>query len=237
LIAEIGVVENVDERDALKVAFSSFVVRVSNQESDTRYAAVEKRLSAEDIWPIFMRAVQIVDAAVLQPFAVALKLVPKIRLLTQNILATRPEDIGEPVGLVITSPPYPNAYEYWLYHKYRMYWLGMDPIAVRQLEIGARPHYFKKNPKTAADFLEDMTRSFALFREVMVKGAYVCLLIGRSIISGKVVNNAEIVREAALVNGFKSCGQVERAIPSNRKAFNPSHGTISVETLLVFQRA
>ena len=47
----------------------------------------------------------------------------------------------------MTSPPYPNAYEYWLYHKYRMYWLGMDPIAVRQQEIGARPHYFRSTIK------------------------------------------------------------------------------------------
>jgi site-specific DNA-methyltransferase (cytosine-N4-specific) len=35
-----------------------------------------------------------------------------------------------------------------LYHKYRMYWLGMDPIAVREHEIGARPHYFRTKPKT-----------------------------------------------------------------------------------------
>ena len=48
-----------------------------------------------------------------------------------------PSDIPRRVGLVITSPPYPNAYEYWLYHKYRMYWLGLDPIAVKKQEIGA----------------------------------------------------------------------------------------------------
>jgi len=236
LIAEIGVVECADERDALKVAFSSIVVRVSNQESDTRYAAIEKNLTAADVWPLFMKAVEVLDSAISKSFGGLFGSSPRVTLLNKNILATSAKDIADPVGLLITSPPYPNAYEYWLYHKYRMYWLGMDPIGVRKLEIGARPHYFRKNPKTPADFLRDMTACFGLFREVMVKGAYACVLIGRSIISGKVINNADILKESAAANGFRLCGQVERAIPNTRKAFNPSHGTINQETLLVFQR-
>ena len=61
-------------------------------------------------------------------------------------------DVGdEGFGRLVTSPPYPNAYEYWLYHKYRMYWLGFDPIPIRENEIGARPHYFKTNHQDETD--------------------------------------------------------------------------------------
>jgi len=236
LIAEIAAVKEEDERDALKVAFSSIVVRVSNQESDTRYAAIDKNVAAEDVWRAFLRSVETLDLGISTAFGGLFDSQPRVTLLNRNLLTTLARDITEPVGLLITSPPYPNAYEYWLYHKYRMYWLGMDPIKVRELEIGARPHYFRKNPKTAADFLADMTACFGLFRAVMVKRAYACVLIGRSIISGKVINNADILKDSAAASGFDLCGQVDRVIQSTRKAFNPAHSTISTETLLVFQR-
>jgi site-specific DNA-methyltransferase (cytosine-N4-specific) len=61
--------------------------------------------------------------------------------------------------------PYPNAYEYWLYHKYRMFWLGMDPLKVRAKEIGARPHFFRKNGATMHDFERQMTLVFRLLSD------------------------------------------------------------------------
>ena len=88
------------------------------------------------------------------------------------------------IAAAVFSPPYPNAYEYWLYHKYRMYWLGMDPISVREREIGARPNYFKKNPHTAADFECQMGRVFALLARVVVPGGHACFQVGDSIIRG-----------------------------------------------------
>ena len=43
-------------RDALKLAVSSIVVRVSRQESDTRYAAVKKNVTDNDVFALFLRA-------------------------------------------------------------------------------------------------------------------------------------------------------------------------------------
>jgi hypothetical protein len=70
----------------------------------------------------------------------------------------------------------------------------------------------------------------------MVEGAFACVLIGRSIIAGKVIDNSELLKNAAKSHRFKLVGEVDRAIPSTRKTFNPAHGTISEETLLVFLR-
>ena len=137
---------------------------------------------------------------------------------------------------MITSPPYPNAYEYWLYHKYRMYWLGEDPIAVRNAEIGARPNYFRRNPATPDDFRIQMSHCFGLFRKVTLSFAVVCMIIGRSIIRGEVIDNAALLRSAADENGFQHLASTTRRIPTTRKAFTPVHGTINAETLLVFLR-
>jgi site-specific DNA-methyltransferase (cytosine-N4-specific) len=42
--------------DIFRLALSSIIVRVSNQESDTRYAAISKNVSAKDVYFAFKRA-------------------------------------------------------------------------------------------------------------------------------------------------------------------------------------
>lgn len=217
--------------DALWVGLSRIIVRVSNQESDTRYAAVAKTVTYEDVFNLFHRAVQTISAALSDRKAGTNSSL--VRVLTKDILETRGSDISQNVGLVITSPPYPNAYEYWLYHKYRMYWLGMDPISVRTHEIGARPHYFKKNHQTEVDFENQMMQCFKLLKQVMRPKGVACFLVGRSIIHGRHIDNAALLRRAAEPSGFESIGTVDRKIRRSRKSF--AHGSIQSETILVLR--
>src|SRR5207247_8794998 len=135
---------------------------------------------------------------------------PCVRVITKDLLAVEPDEVGTDIGLVVTSPPYPNAYEYWLYHKYRMYWLGMDPIAVREAEIGARPHYFKKNHQTEADFERQMSHCFRLLSQVMRIDAFACFVVGRSIIHGREIDNEALLERAALPQGFRKMASVQR---------------------------
>ncbi|MCB0133767.1 MAG: hypothetical protein KDD75_01490 [Caldilineaceae bacterium] len=234
LIQEIDRVSDEDLANAMKVALSSIIVRVSNQDSDTRYAAVEKDLSKETVFNGFERAVSITGEAVERPNGDLFTAPARVHLVHRDIMDVEPEEVGEDVGLVITSPPYPNAYEYWLYHKYRMYWLGMDPIAVRDSEIGARPHYFKKNHQTEHDFERQMGRCFWLLRRVMRKGAHACFVVGRSIIHGREIDNEALLERAASSHGFKKVGSIQRNIARKRKSFNLSHGTINREGIVVF---
>ena len=140
------------------------------------------------------------------------------------------------VGMVITSPPYPNAYEYWLYHKYRMWWLGFDPLAVKQREIGARAHFFKRDHHTADHFAGQMAQTFSLLRSVVITGGFVCFLIGRSKIHGQIIDNAAIIETAATAAGFSPVFRVERSISPHRKSFNLSHAGVKTEMLLVLRR-
>jgi DNA modification methylase len=223
-----------DVRDAMRVALSSIVVRVSNQDSDTRYAAVSKNLDDEDVPTMFMQAARVLGRSISEAWG-GLFSHGEVRVINKDILQTSASDIGKPVSLVVTSPPYPNAYEYWLYHKYRMYWLGMDPIAVRNQEIGARPHYFKRNPQTAGDFEQQMAAVFRLLSEVMVDGGHACFQIGNSVIRGEQIDNASILKRSAKRAGFSEMAAMERDIPMNRKAFNASHARIKRERILVFR--
>jgi site-specific DNA-methyltransferase (cytosine-N4-specific) len=236
ILGEIGRLENSITTDALRVALSSIIVRVSNQESDTRYAAIPKRIQSDDVFMLFERAVESLEGALLETWGASGSQRSRVRVLNRDVLEVEPHEIGSEVSLVVTSPPYPNAYEYWLYHKYRMYWLGMDPIAVREREIGARPHYFRKNPQTEHDFERQMGVCFRLLSRVIRRGGYACFLIGRSIIGGRTIDNEAILGRAAASAGFTAYSRHLRTIPSTRKAFNPSHGTIREEGLLVFRQ-
>ncbi|MCB9838238.1 MAG: RNA methyltransferase [Phycisphaeraceae bacterium] len=224
-------------RDALRVAMSSIIVRVSNQDSDTRYAAVVKDVSAESVIAIFRRRARDLVGALTRKDSLFEDLGPRPQIINKNVLTVEAHEIPMQVGLVITSPPYPNAYEYWLYHKYRMYWLDMDPIDVRKHEIGARPHYFKsKDPHTAEHFREQMAGVFSLLVQVVVEDGAACFLIGRSIIRGENVDNLALLTEAAARHGFGLADVVERNIPRTRKAFNLSHANIKTEHVAVFRR-
>lgn len=223
-----------DVRDALRVALSSIIVRVSNQESDTRYAAIGKEVSPPDVRAQFVRAARGLERALADTWP-ALFRAPRADIINRDVLTVRPEDIARKVSLVVTSPPYPNAYEYWLYHKYRMYWLGMDPIAVRTSEIGARPNYFKRKPQTAADFERQMGEVFELLSGVMVDLGHACFQVGNSVIRGELIDNAALLRRAAEPHGFRPVAEMRRTIPAHRKAFNASHARIKVEDLLVFR--
>ena len=218
--------------DLLRLTLSSILVRVSNQDSDTRYAAVEKKVGRDEVFEYFAAAaLKLENALKNRNWSL-----PSVHVIEGNTLKIKPEQVGKNIGLIVTSPPYPNAYEYWLYHKYRMWWLGFDPISVKEQEIGARAHFFKKNAHTADSFVDQMRGTFSLIDSVLVKNGFICFVVGRSKIHGKIVDNGDIIQRVAHEQGLKLETRFERVIKASRKSFNLSHANIKTETMLVFQK-
>ena len=219
-------------REILRLALSSIVVRVSKQESDTRYVAIEKKISVERVFREFRRAaIYICEALGERNYHLA-----PAKVFQSDTLTFRVDELRDKVGMVITSPPYPNAYEYWLYHKYRMYWLGFDPKQIKEKEIGARAHFFKSNPHTADDFATQMKKTFHLIERVLTRNGYVCFVIGRSRIHGKIVDNSAILEGVASSVGFQKVFSAHRTMLAKRKSFNLSHANIKTENVIVLRR-
>ena len=230
---------NTPLQDALDVSLSCILVRVSNQESDVRYAAIDKSVTPKGVIDAFKKNALEVSRKLTRTFGSTS--FPNSRSTETTVIHadTRKLHNNLPpwqVGLIVTSPPYPNAYEYWLYHKYRMYWLGLDPITAKKSEIGARPYYSQKNGLTAEDFANDMKQCFQTFSALLPSKRYACLLMGNSRIRGTYVDNAMLLTCVAEEHGFRLRASFPRQIPSTRKSFNPVHGSIRRETLLIFQR-
>lgn len=232
LLNQIDKIQDYFLKNALRVALSSIVVRVSNQESDTRYAAIEKKVTSTDVYDLFRKSCERYSQHLKTPGYC----LPHAKVINKDILEVKEEDFPSKVGLVVCSPPYPNAYEYWLYHKYRMWLLGFDPLEVKNKEIGARPHYFRKNPHGPQDFEKQMSQVFGLLSKVCIPYASVCFVLGDSKIHGKIVDNTHLLVNAASSYDFELKAIIPRVISPSRKSFNLSHARIQNENIVIFQR-
>jgi site-specific DNA-methyltransferase (cytosine-N4-specific) len=231
ILNEINKTKNESILNALKYCLSSIIVRVSNQDSDTRYASVENQWEKEDVFSLFKLSAEKLWKAKNQNI-----LQTPSQVINKNSLLLEKKDFSKKVGLVITSPPYPNAYEYWLYHKYRMWWLGYDPIDVKENEIGARAHYFKKNHQTADDFVIQMETLFNHLWKVCAKDAFICFVIGQSKIHGEIIENEKMIASIGKQVGLNHITTLERVIRPGRKSFNLSHARIKEEFIVILQK-
>lgn len=220
-------------RKVAQVAFSSIIVSVSKQDSDTRYVRRDKNLAPGDTLKRFSRAVLEATKAV-EAFTEDVS--PELTCnVWQASLLAQP-DIG-PVDLVVCSPPYPNAYSYHLYHMTRMVWLGMDQPTFKREEIGSHRKYSSKskNGATAQTFRDEMSAIFVWLGTHLAVGRYACFVVGNSTIRGEKVNNADLIAEAARLAGFIEVGRLGRQMQSSKKSFNPYHGRIKTEDIVILQ--
>lgn len=130
-----------NEKKFCKLVMSSIINTVSNQESDTRYAAIYKpKINVDYVASQFIRK-----------FLLTLNLCKDLKKeLTFNVKnipllldAKKCTTVikENSVDLILTSPPYPNSYDYYLYHKHRMNWLGYDVKFSMNNEIGSRREF------------------------------------------------------------------------------------------------
>lgn len=238
VIKELGIIKRklLDEKDNdikdfLNIAFSGIIVSVSFQDSNTRYVKVEKNIKQKDTFSRFKAAVlrMIKKNHELSPFKNSRPII-KIADTRQN--TGFKEDTAD---IAITSPPYPNAYDYHLYHKHRMYWLEMDPLELKHKEIGAHANYSKENGFTDIDFAEDMRRSFVEISRILKDNAYFFIVIGDSIIKGKKIKNNELLKDISKKTSLHFQCEIKRNIKLSRKSFNPKIGNIKTEHIMAFK--
>lgn len=240
VIAELGEVRQTiarlpeQARLFAEACFSSIVVGVSKQDSDTRYVRREKNITTGETLTRFLRTLSDATAAA-KSFAEVVRPDLSCRVIHSNVL-DRP-DVG-PVDLVVCSPPYPNAYSYHLYHRTRMQWLGMDQLNFKRHEIGSHRKYSSPSPKSAnvATFQSELSIILDWLSGHLRSGRYACFVIGDSLIKGQTIRNDELLIDVARDHGFTVEANLERTLQETRKAFNPRIGRIRQEHIVILQR-
>ena len=213
------------------LSVSRVLVKLSRQKSETQYVAVRKLLT-HDQKIKFLK----------DSFETTVGFYSKRKKVTNKSLCILGDSRDgktyshiSKVDLVITSPPYPNAYEYWLYHKYRMYWMGMDPIWSRSNEIGTRPHYSGSGKKDEWDFYSDIKKVIFQLDKVTAKDALQFWVVGNSVIKGRKIDNSKIIINVAKDIGWGNVATYRRRINRHRSSFQ-GIGNKEFENILVFSR-
>ena len=221
-------------RNLASVAFAAIVVSVSKQDSDTRYVRRHKAVEPGDT---VRRYVSQLDAAMAAVRKLDELLEERFTCTVVDADTLSAPDTA-PFDLVVTSPPYPNAYSYHLYHRSRLLWLGYDPERFKSIEIGSHRKYSAKsrNRATEETFRQEFERIFDWLRDRMRRQAYACFVIGDSTLDGTLIDNSTLLAEVGKAAGFAEVARIRRNIAPRRKAFNPKIGKIRTENVLVLRK-
>lgn len=220
-------------RQVARFVLSRVLVRLSRQQSDTQYRATRPDVRRED-------ALQ----TILQSLRQVLAELPRMQArLTNHPVFIRLGDARETgtftglpaPDLVVTSPPYPNSYEYWLYHKYRMFWLDMDPLWSRAREIGARPFYSGSGPLGPEDFRDDMHRVLRNIDTASKPETTQVWIAGNGVVKGEIVPTARIIGEEANRLGWRVLWQHQRLLQRRHSSFQ-GIGRLASEDILVLKK-
>lgn len=220
-------------RNLALTSFSSIVVAVSRQDSDTRYVRREKDISQGETLRRFARTLEQATQAALE-FSDIVE--PRFqRTIVEANLLDAP--VIPQLDLMVCSPPYPNAYSYHLYHMTRMIWLGMDQPKFKREEIGSHRKYSSpsKNAATAETFRTEFTAILHWLSKNLKRGGHACFVVGNSTLKGETFNNADIISEASRSAGFREAMRISRTMQSTKKAFNPVIGKIKQEQILILE--
>lgn len=244
IAGELKQIENEKIRNVLEVAFSSIVVSVSNQESETRFAAIEKELSSDIVRTQFSRKFSDISRKI------KLTNTPSNDIVSCQVFLKDTRNMSQcipsrSIDLVVTSPPYLNSYDYYLYHKFRIYWLGFDKNItnvenVKEMELGARYHYSGDKPKSIAIFRQNISDCFKEIGKVTKLGKLVFVLVGDSIVQGKFIEMDEFYEDICSELGLNLVAKTSYSLRDITRSFvsqNVAKGNMydKKQHILVFQ--
>lgn len=215
--ANLDTVKDKQVREYLYVAFSSILVKVSNQESDTRFASINKDLPLYSAFNEFRNKVQSMNKRILEFSKLALDYNSKVYLGDARKLDFLEDNS---IDHIVTSPPYANTYDYYLYHKFRMLWLGYDFKSVQRDEIGSRDKHSSKK-LGIEDFEKNLLSCLKEMSRVLKKSKYVVLVIGDSVIRGELIKADKLIKKISSESKFQVIKKISYKLSKNSKMFNP----------------
>ena len=216
------------------IALSRVILSASFQDSETRYASKPRDIPPAQTLKRFL----IVLEKVLED---VLRTQPEVRFGVCEFLTANTIDLArtllEPdsVDLIVTSPPYGNANDYHLYHRFRLLWLGHDPSDLGKIEIGSHLRHQKESSGYDA-YMAEMEHCLVGMFRVLRPGRYAVLVVGDAVYKKVVFPVAEALSAVAGDIGFETICTVDRPIHSTKRSFVAAGRRATTEQLLVLRK-
>ncbi|MGC6284842.1 MAG: DNA methyltransferase [Polaribacter sp.] len=232
LTSSINKVNNSKISNFLKTGLSSIITSVSNQESDTRYVAKNKDIPDGKTLALFKVKIKSMVERIKEFSETASDSISKI----YNADSTNLHFIKDnSVDLVVTSPPYANTYDYYLYHKLRMYWLEFDVANVKKNEIGSRDKHSSQR-KEIDDFNENIKKCFQEAVRVLKPNRHAIVIIGDSVIRKKLYDAKKMMISMGKEIGLEFIDSTSENLKKTTRMFNPNFtNALKFEHVMVFK--
>lgn len=143
---------------------------------------------------------------------------------------------NDTVDLIVTSPPYVNALDYYRVHMYNMLWLGMDFDLFRKHEIGGHSHFIMNRFRLLSEYLGDMLRSMVEMNRVLKKGKICAIVVGNSSLEYELIESHKYFSAFTTHIGFKHVKTIFRNIDKTRKYTSAEIGKIDDEYIVVLEK-
>ncbi len=182
---------------------------------------------------IFFKKVQMMKKELLE-MAKLVSTAPRVELINGD--ARKLEVDNESVDLIVTSPPYVNALDYYRVHMYNMLWLGMDFDLFRKHEIGGHSHFIMNRFRLLSEYLGDMLRVMIEMNRVLKKNKICVIVVGNSSLEYELIESHKYFSSFADKVGFKHIKTYFRNIDKTRKYSSADIGQIDDEYIVVLQK-
>lgn len=221
-------------RDAAQLALSRIILRVSNQESETRYVAVAKAITPSLTFRAYLESLKTVIRR-LESATVELQFADAKFLTVDSRGDLTPQLPDNSVDLIVTSPPYPNATDYHLYHRFRLFWLGHDPRLLGNIEIGSHLRH-QRNNTGFEEYRADMANVLRGCERVLQPGRYAVFVVGDAMFKGENFSTASAITAAATEAGLVVLGIIDRPIHNTKRSFaKPARRARSEQLVILYK--
>lgn len=186
-----------------------------------------------DVDNLFLKKVKAMQNE-LKKMSKIVKNIPEVRVICGD--ARKLEVETNSVDLIVTSPPYVNALDYYRVHMYNMLWLGMDFDLFKKHEIGAHSHFINNRFRLLSEYLGDMLRSMIEMNRVLRKDKLCVIVVGNSSLEYELIESHKFFAEMGKKIGFKPIKIIFRNIDKTKKYTSADIGKIDDEYILVTQK-
>jgi site-specific DNA-methyltransferase (cytosine-N4-specific) len=138
--------------------------------------------------------------------------------------------------LIVTSPPYVNALDYYRVHMYNMLWLGLDYDNLRKHEIGGHSHFIANRFRLLTEYLADMLRSMMEMNRVLKRGGVCVIAVGNSSLEYELIESYKFFLAFAKYVNFKPVRVIFRNIDTAKKYTSRDIGKIDDEYIVVLEK-
>jgi len=213
-------------RELLKVALSSIIVPVSFQSSETRQAKVRREVKPYDTLKRWKKKVE-------DTLELSSTFRPPIRWRATEVHQGDARDLNfldsSSVDLVVTSPPYPNTYDYGSFQWLRLLWLGLvEGGSSGEYGVRSLRNSHEKN-STITDYEQELGVVLSSVRRVL-RPAGICSFVVET-------DTAESIQKSAATIGFKVLAVLAHSAFSTTGSTYPrSAASSNGESIVLLQR-